>query len=212
MTIRQLLPGQDDAIYLKALQEYLDTTDHEKTGYTTLSRMGFVNNHSFLFDEKHMTDYRVIGDVVDNEVVGLAIGYKNDIIIDRLNKNIVPGWHLAFTWKRAKDWKAPQGDLLGLTHPICLWMESQHIFTFTKIMRYSEKIVGRVGVARYIEEVHLKNVPDKRYNCHVEKLIRTAEDVAGLPVVWRRMMPEHIIAPLLLVSHQLKNELRAHYL
>lgn len=212
MTIRQLLPGKDEEIYLKALQEYLDTTDHEKTGYTTLSRMGFVNVHTDLFIDKYLTDYRVIGDVVDGEVIGLAIGYKNDIIIDRLNKNIVPGWHLAFTWKRTKDWKAPQGDLLGLTHPLCLWMERQGIFTFTKIMRYSEKIVERIGIARYIEEVHLKNVPDKRYNCHVEKLIRSPDDVATLPLVWRRMMPEHIIAPLLLVTHQLKNELRAQHL
>jgi hypothetical protein len=212
MTIRQLIPGQDDQMYFDARQVYLHTTDHMKTGYTPLSRIGFISNHGEFFNEKLMSDYMVMGDVVDNEVVGLAIGYKNDFVIDRVGKSLLPGWHLAFTWKKAKDWKAPQSDLMDLTHPICLRMEKEGLFSFTKIMRCSEKIIDRIGAARYVNEVHLKNVPSQRYDCHVEKVIRSMADINALPTMWRRLMPDQVVAPLLFVSHQLKNEYREAYL
>jgi hypothetical protein len=208
----KILNQDDAALFNDALDDYYENTDHLKSGYTVESRKEFINIHKELFTSGLRGDYSVVGDFVDNRIIGLAIGYRNDLLIDRACKNILPGWHLAFTWRNTSKWSAPKSFIFDITNPISLHMENMGVFEFTKVMRFSAENARRVGMAEYLDRVYIKNIPDGRYDAFVEAAIETESDVEKLPFILKRIMPDQILTPLLVVKHSLKNEIRQKYI
>lgn len=207
----KILSPEDSAIFNSALDDYYSNTDHSKSGYSIESRKEFIDIHKELLISGLGADYVAVGEIVGNNVVGLAIGYKNDLLIDRACKNILPGWHLAFTWRNTTQWSTPKSFIFDITNPISLHMESRGIFDFTKVMRFSVENARRTGIAEYLNRVYVKNIPDGRYDAFAEAVIETDSDVTSLPLIWRKIVPDHILTPLLIVKHSLKNEIRQTY-
>ena len=209
--IRQLIPGIDDILFSDALHCYLTTTDHVKSGYTLNARMEFVDIHIKLFSEVPSDNYLVIAEIDNNVVIGLAIGFVNDLIIDRVNKHILPGWHLAFTWRKQHHWNSPKSFIFDITNPISTHMESCGIFDFTKVLRVSSNII-KLGIEKYVEKVILRNLPDSRYEAFIEAIVDVDSDLEKLPYLYKKILPETIITPKIIIRHSLRNILRQGYL
>lgn len=208
----RILNEHDSGMFESALDEYLINSDHLKAGYTFESRKEFVKIHKELFSSGLGADYITVGDIIENKIVGLAIGYKNDLLIDRAGKNIIPGWHLAFTWRNDIQWITPKSFIFDITNPISLHMEQRGIFDFTKVMKFSMENVKRYGLVEYLNKVYVKNIPDGRYDAFVEAVIETNDDIEKLSRILKRIVPDEILSPLLIVKHSLKNEIRQTYL
>ncbi len=79
-------------------------------------------------------------------------------------------------------------------------------------MRFSIEHARRIGLSEYLNRVYVKNIPDGRYDAFVEAVIETNDDINGLSRILRRIVPDDILSPLLIVKHSLKNEIRQNYL
>ena len=209
--IRQLMPGLDDSLFSDALHCYLTTTDHVKSGYTLDNRKDFIDIHIKLFSKIPPDKYLVIAEIDNDVVIGLAMGFINDIIIDKVHQHILPGWHLAFTWRKEYQWNSPKSFIFKITNPISTHMESRGIFDFTKVIRVSPNIT-KLGIEKYLERVILRNLPDSRYDAFVEAIVNTDNDIQKLPQLYKKMLSNKILTPKIIIRHSLKNTLRQNYL
>jgi hypothetical protein len=208
------LTVEDSIIFNQALDFYYENTDHSKSGFLSEDRKEWIEKHKEFFTSDFGDDYVVIGEIIDDIIVGLAIGFRNDFIIKRVNQNTLSGWHLAFTWRRKDipEWASPKKFMFDITNPISLHMENLGIFDFTKIMRVNLGNAKSIGVDEYINRVYNKNIPDGRYNAYIEYIIESEIDIPNLPLLFRRHCPDKIITPLMCIRHSLKNELRSKYI
>lgn len=209
---RNLIYGPDTELFLCALQCYLDTTNHEKSGYTYETRRQFVEMHLRFFSDISPDKYKVIAEIKDNEAVGIAIGFSNDIIIGRPEQSILPGWHLAFTWRKNYAWGSPKSFIFDITNPISSHMESLGIFDFTKVLRVSIPSLKRLGIQQYVDRVILKNLPDSRYDAFIDAVVCADTDISKLPLLYKKILPEKILTPKIIIKHSLKNYLRSNLL
>jgi hypothetical protein len=209
----KILSKDHREIFNKALDFYCANTDHEKSGYYTEDRIKWVELHKDLFISDISDDYVVVGDIQDNFIFGMAIGYRSGIILgDKKYAKLIPSWHLAFTWKHEKYWASPKKFIFDITNPISLHMENKGIFDFTKIMRVNLNNLERIGIDAYINRTYNKNIPDGRYNAYAESIVSNIDDLQTLPKIMQKIYPENILAPLMCVRHVLKNEIRNKYL
>lgn len=204
----RLLTIEDNEIFDKALDTYLDTGNHEKAGYTYANRLDFVAIHKQTFRNFIQSDnYTVAGKIEDGEIVALAIGYRHSLLLPIKNMNFVNSWHLGFVWSKDTN-RNVKTFLFDITNLLSLYHESRNRFSFTKLM--SLKTIPD-NLLEYVNRVHLSIVPDARYDCYLEALVTSRDDLARLSDSQRFMFPERIQKPLLLLSHSLKNPLREVY-
>lgn len=205
---------EDSTLFNQALDFYYENTDHLKSGFLPEDRKEWVKKHKEFFTAGFGDDYIAIGEVINDTILSLAIGFRNDFIVRQVNNNILSGWHLAFTWRRKdiSEWAPPKKFMFDITNPISLHMENLGIFDFTKIMRVNLSNVKSIGVDEYINRVYTKNIPDGRYNAYAEYIIESETDIPKMPLLFRRHCPDKIITPLMCIRHSLKNELRSKYI
>jgi hypothetical protein len=206
------LTKNDANIFCIALDYYCDNTDHVKSGYLPEDRKEWSKRHKEYFSMDLGDDYIVMGDIINNVVVGIAIGFRTGLLLGRQYYSLIPGWHLAFTWKHDKYWASPKQFIFDITNPISLHMENLGVFDFTKIMRVNTLNLDHIGADQYINRVYNKNIPDGRYNAYAEYIVRTEDDLKKLPVIMQKIYPSKITKPLMCIKHSLKNELRNNYL
>lgn len=207
----KILKKEDANMFYSALDYYYENTDHVKSGYYPEDRKQWIDIHKDFFSSDLHDDYVVVADIENNTIVGLAIGFRNGLLLDKKYINLSPSWHLAFTWRHETHWTTPKKFIFDITNPISLHMENKGIFDFTKIMRVNLLNLERFGVDGYIDKVYNKKIPDGRYNAYAEHVIRNDEDLKKLPRIMRRIYPNNVLTPLLCVKHSLKNEIRNNY-
>lgn len=208
----RILSKRDKNLFFSALDFYYETTNHFKSGYLPEDRKKWINMHKDFFSSISDEDYVVVGDIIENNVIGLAIGFKYGLIFGEKHVNLLSSWHLAFTWKHEKNWATPKKYIFDITNPISLHMENKFIFDFTKIMRINISSAIEMNAAHYLHKIFDRNIPDGRYNSYLESIVRDKNDLDKLSKSQRIIYPENIITPLMCVKHSLKNEIRAIYL
>jgi hypothetical protein len=194
-------------MFCDTLDFYLGSNDHQHSGYTLEGQRKFVDIHRQMFLEAPGDAYHVLADIEGDFITGLGIGFTHSVLLSRPQMHLVPAWHLAFTWRGQKAWASPKQFLFDITNPISLMMESRGVFEFTKVMR-AGPMFKTSGTHKYVERIYNRNVPDGRYNAYVDAYVTAETDLSVLPNVQRKILPDEVTSPLIIVKHVLKNELR----